>query len=545
MPTDFLTNLNTGGSGINIQELAQSLTDADINPRRNLVTDRIDKAELQISGYAQLRGQAEQVTEALGLISGLSSYAISSDNAAVGVTVTSPGDVEASSNTIDVTALATAQVLNFGGFANPDAALGEGSITVDFGEWSTDTPPVFTAGTNPAQTLELQADATLNDLAAALSSISGISARVIDVGDGTYTLGVISDTGAENALRLSVAAESAAALQSFDISADPTTVQAQAAQNAQLSLNGIAITRPTNQIDDLIPGVSLDLTSTTDTPATIASRPNTEGAYEVMQGFVDILNATNRLVDTLTERGFGADGEAGALAGDTLAERFINEFETSLARQFGGVGEAQGVFLSDLGVRTERDGTLTLDQTTFNAAFSADPTLLTPLLKDSLSAENATVAGLPTNAPQAGTYSFVRDPDTGNATLAGVSVFGNEQADGTWLYTVSSGPMQGISLSVAADTRSADIEFAPSMVSTLAEQLSDLTASDGTLARRDAALATSIDEETAALEALDRRAEELEARYLSRFTQMEQIITQLNSTGDYLEDLIDSFNSEN
>ena len=541
--TDILTNLNTGGSGINIQELSQSLTDAEINPRRDLVQERIDKAELQLSGYAQLRAQAEQVSEALSLVSTLSSYAISSDSSAVGVTVTDPDAVEQGNTVIDVDALATAQVLNFGGFTDADAALGEGALTVSFGSWSTDTPPVFTAGTDPSQTLELQADATLNDLAAALGSIEGISARVIDVGDGTYTLGVISDTGADNALSISVGAGSSTALQDFDISADPTPVQAQAAQNAQLSINGINVTRANNQIDDLVPGVSLDISAVTDTPANVNARPNTEGALEVMQGFVDILNATTRLVDTLTARGFAGDEEAGELAGDSIAERFITQFETALGRGFGGVNGGSGTFLSDLGVRTERDGSLTLDETTFTAALAADPDLLTPLLQDTVVADTATISGTPAGDDAGGIYSFERDATTGAATLNGAQVFGSEQTDGTWLYTVSSGPLRGISLSVAADTTTARIEYAPSMVSTLQGQIEDLIASDGALASRDAALNATLDEEAEALDALDRRAEDLEARYLSRFTQMEQIITQLNSTGEYLEELVDSFNS--
>lgn len=119
-----------------------------------------------------------------------------------------------------------------------------------------------------------------------------------------------------------------------------------------------------------------------------------------------------------------------------------------------------------------------------------------------------------------------------------------EQSDGSWLYTVSSGPLQGISISVAADTEQANITFAPSMVTALDEQMSDFTANNGALASSDAVLSAAIDAEEDALEALDRRAEDLEARYLARFTQMEQIITQLNSTGEYLQNLLDAQNRD-
>ncbi|MEM1101541.1 MAG: flagellar filament capping protein FliD, partial [Pseudomonadota bacterium] len=330
MPTDFLTALNSGGSGINIRELAETLTEAEIAPRRTLVTDRIDRAELQLTGYAQLRGQAEQVSEALRLISSLAPFAVSSGSDDVGVTVLDAVAVAEGATSIEVTQLATAQVLNFGGFSDPTAPLGAGALTVDFGAWSADVPPVFTADVTRGQTLDLTAEATLDDLASALSSLSGVSAQVIDVGDGTFTLGVISETGAENALRISVDPAADPALQAFDFSADPAPVQAQAAGNAELSLNGIAVTRASNQVDDLLPGVSLDLNAVTEAPVSITAEANIEGAVEVMQGFVEILNATERLVTSLTARGFTGEEEAGALAGDQVADRFIRQFNAAL-----------------------------------------------------------------------------------------------------------------------------------------------------------------------------------------------------------------------
>lgn len=544
MPTDFLTTINSGGSGINITELAEVLTEAEVSPRRTLITDRIDKAELQLSGYAQLRAQAQQIGEALSFVSTLSSYAIASDSNALAASITDPTMVSAESSVIEVDQLATSQVLNFGGFTDPDSALGAGSITVEFGTWSNDVPPVFTAGTNSSQMLDLQENATLNELAGALGSIEGVSARVIDVGDGTYTLGVISDTGVENALNITVSPESATSLQAFDISADPTAVQAQAAQNAELKFNGIAITRSSNEVDDLIPGVSLSLISTTENPANISAFPNAEGALEVMQGFVEILNATVFLVSSLTDQGFASGGEPGALAGESLADRFLNQFQSNLAGGFGSSDGESDTFLADIGILTERDGTYSLDESRFTEALTVDPLLVAPLLRNTLNAENSVITGSPSVPPDAGTYEFVRDATTGSATLGGQPIYGVEQADGSWLYTVSLGDLQGISISVQADVTATTVHFAPSMVSTLEEQMSDFTSSDGALGTRDAALEASISEEEEALEALDRRAEYLEERYLARFTQMEQIITQLNSTGEYLQNLLDAQNRD-
>lgn len=572
MPTDFLTNLNTNGSGLNIRELSQSLTEAETAPRRTLIEDRIDRAELQLSGYAQLRGQAEQVGQALSLISGLSPYALSSSDPDIAASISDPTRLSTGETTIDVTNIAKAQILNFGGFADPTAGLGGGTLTVSFGTWSAEGPPAFTDNGSASQVLTLSEDASLNDLAAAFSSLEGVSAQVVDVGDGTFTLGLISETGEDNALSISFTpppepdgggsgeggglfggiggggsgggAPEPSQLSIFDISSDPSAAQAQAAQNAALTVNGIAVTRGANRIDDLLPGVSLDIADLTDGPVTLQTRANTEGALEVMRGFVDILNATDRLVASLTDRGLASGGDAGALAGDFIAEQFMTGFERSLARGYGSGDGAQGTFLSDLGILTERDGTFSLNEAQFTAAIAADPSRLNGLLRDTLTAEGATVGGSPSSAAEAGRFELTRDPVTGAATLGGATLLGFEAEDSSWNYAATTGPLAGITLSVGADTTSATVEFAPSLVSTLQAQVAEFTSSQGPLARRDEALNTALDDDAAALDALDLRAQEIEARYLARFTQMEQIITELNSTGAFLDNLLESLNPE-
>jgi flagellar hook-associated protein 2 len=541
MENDILTSLNRGGTGINIAELSDSLTQAEISPRRELITDRIDRAELRLSGYDRLRGQADRMTEALDLMRTLSPRTVSSDTSAVSATISDPAAVDLTTAKIGVTQLAQAQVLEFGGFTDAAAEIGAGVLTVDFGAWTDDVPPVFTAGARAGQTVTFQAGSSLADIAEALSTFEGVSARVIDVGDGTFSLGIISETGEQNALRLSVAAGADAGLASFDISAGPGAVQVQSAQDAQLSFNGINVTRASNQIDDLLPGLSVNLNATTAVDASVSARPNAEGSLEVMQSFVDIINATQTLVKTLTARGFGEAGVAGDLAGDSLADGVLRGIERVLSRGFGD----RGTHLADIGIQTERDGSLTLDADRFTKALTANPSLLDPLIRDDLTGQTVRISGTPATRSEAGRFAFLRDPATGIATLSGVTLLGAEQENGDWTYRVPSGPMRGLTLTVSAETDLAEVNFAPSMVGSLQSYLAGFLADGNALEQRERSLSSSIATETTALEALDLRAEEVRTRYLGQFTQMELIVTQLNSTGDYLQNLIDGWNSDN
>ena len=144
---------------------------------------------------------------------------------------------------------------------------------------------------------------TLSGLATALSAVSGVNATVIDKGDGTFSLVVNSDTGANNALRLGVSEDSSdPGLAAFDTSSNNASKQVVAAQDASLTVNGVQITRASNTITDLIDGYEFKLNTTTSTASVIASI-DSDLAYSTVKGFVDMFNSVNSTIDTLTNNG--------------------------------------------------------------------------------------------------------------------------------------------------------------------------------------------------------------------------------------------------
>lgn len=538
---DILSTLNTGGSGLNIRELSETLAQAEVVPRKELVQARIDSAETRLSGYDRLRGTLDSLDGALDMMRGLTPRRPSSDSAAVGITLDDPAALDMRPTELEVDRLARAQVLNFGGYAGPDEVVGSGSLTIDRGTWSDSAPPVFTPGTGPARSLSFGAGSTLADIAAGLNTVEGVTARIIDMGDGSFSLGVISETGVENALRFSTAPGSD--LAALDFSADPTQVQAQAAQDAALRMDGIAVTRPTNSIDDLLPGVTLDLRSVTTQPAGLRVSEDEDGTLTALQGLVDALNATRSAVTALTARGLGgtnAEGETGDLAGDSLAREALAGINRILGRGFG----AENLHLADIGIRTERDGSLSFDAAAFSEAFQDNPAMLDPLLRSGLTSDTARLEGTPPSGTGAGSFTLTRDPATGDANLGGQPLFGTAQPNGDWSYRALSGPMRGVEITVPASARTAQIDFAPSLLDSLQDHLDDVMATGGTLETRTRSLESEIMTEEAALSALDERQEAVRLRQLNRLTEMERVVTQLNSTADYLTNMVDSWNSD-
>lgn len=535
---DILGALNKNGSGLNITELSESLANAEVMPRKSLVQSRIDTSELRLSGYDRLRAQLDTVDDALTMMRAVSPRSLRSDSPALSVATigTSANAISGASITIDQ--LATAQVLSFRGFTSPTQPVGGGALTIETGTWSSDVPAVFTAGGTAARTLTFAPDSSLTQIATDLDALDGISARVVDLGDGTFALGIISETGRENALRFS--APQGSGMAAFDFSADPGQVQVQQAQNAELRLNGIAVTRPSNQVDDLLPGVGLTLRTPTTQPANVTVSADIDGTLTVMQGFVDIINVTRKLVNELTGRNAATGSDTIALPGDKLALDAVKDIATLLSRGFG----ANQVHLAQIGILTERDGTLSLDDAVFTRALSDNPAIMEPFLRDGIKADTIRIDGLPRNGAPAGKYTFQRDPQTGAATVDGLEVFGNPRDDGDWQYRIVSGPLRGVTLIVPNDSDRAIIDFAPSMINTLQSYLDTSTRAGSALTERETALRQGIVTENIALERLSARQEELRSRNMARFTQMEQVVSQLNATADYLTNLVDGWNAK-
>lgn len=170
------------------------------------------------------------------------------------------------------------------------------------------------------------------------------------------------------------------------------------AQNATLSVSGINgnITRSSNQISDILPGLTLNLVATGSTTVTIGDDPET--TLSAVQDFVDAYNEIVKFIkenDLITRQ---EDGEEvsnvfGPLAEESLDESILSSLREALidAGQSGGTVN----ILADLGITTARDGTLDFDQETFKTALVSDPEStreITQTLGENLAAVNGTIA---------------------------------------------------------------------------------------------------------------------------------------------------------
>lgn len=154
------------------------------------------------------------------------------------------------------------------------------------------------------------------------------------------------------------------------------------AQNAVASINGIPVERSTNQIDDVIDGVTFHLDGTTTNeelgdspPVTIQISTNTEPAVEAVNAFVEQYNSTN---DYIREK-LDKDGQ---LQGDTTLMRAQSKLRTLVSQPVRdatieteeGVENKKFTSFSSLGVTTlDEDGYLQFNPEQLTQAIQEDP----------------------------------------------------------------------------------------------------------------------------------------------------------------------------
>ncbi|MFL6709205.1 MAG: flagellar filament capping protein FliD [Massilia sp.] len=288
------------------------------------------------------------------------------------LSATASGGTAAGNYAIEVQSLAQQQKLKTSvSYAQTSDVVGTGSITLDFGSY--DAGGVFTADPkNTTKTITI--DAAHNTLAGMKDAInasnSGVTATIINDGTGNYLSLASTATGAKNAMR--IVADPALAAVNYDGSASSNMTQSVAAADAVIKVDNVLITKPSNTITDAIDGVTLTLTKATAPGATttLTLAKDTDTVKNNIVAFVKAYNdATKAMVD-LTAYDV-TTGKGAVLNGDGT----VRTVQTQLRSLMGGAiagAPAGGATLPDIGITTQRDGSIAVDTDKLTKAL-ADP----------------------------------------------------------------------------------------------------------------------------------------------------------------------------
>ncbi|MFJ3058394.1 flagellar filament capping protein FliD [Herbaspirillum sp. NPDC087042] len=363
------TSAASGNYAVSISQLAQTakLSSAGIAPGTTF-----DNGLLAIKTGT---GSTAVIQPATNTLAGVRD-AINASSAGVNATIVSDG----TNDHLVITAKDS-------GAANTIKITGTGSYSVFSSDPSgtTISPNVSTSQTYASGTLSLKVgdttvaiNPTANgsgtiDLTQVMSAINGANAGVTAsiTNDGTNNHLVLTPTGSS--------ATSAVALTGTGDYSGLTMAgmgQMIKAQDAKLSIDGVTVTSPSNQVENVISGVTLNLTSVTNSSdnLTLNISNDTSGLTTAANTFVSAYNTLEKAISSLTAQTpsttLGQSTNSSPLASESSVQTIVDQLRNTL---FATVNGGNGISsLSDIGISFQKDGTLALDATKLSTAASSN-----------------------------------------------------------------------------------------------------------------------------------------------------------------------------
>ncbi|EKT4465836.1 flagellar filament capping protein FliD [Pseudomonas putida] len=355
------------GSGLDIGSMVKALVGADTAAKQAQITRQTSNNSAMISGIGALRSALTAFQDAMKKLNdrnapSFNAYAAKSANEAV-VKVTSSNTAVAGSYDIVVKQMATSSKVASQQFAGgATSAISEGTLTISQGGKTYD--------------LNVAAGATLQSVRDQINKemgINGISANIINEEGGSRLVLSSTTTGANTDISLSGIPE----LQidgTTQLSGSGAGYITAKAQDAELTIDGLTIKSASNTVSNAISGMTLELTGVsakasdgTATPTALTVSADNEGLKKSVQGFVDAYNTLQKAITSLTSTSRDENDKLvlGPLTNDPTTRSLLGDIRKVLSEV--GAGDRLTT-LSQLGINTQKDGTLEFNSVKFTAA---------------------------------------------------------------------------------------------------------------------------------------------------------------------------------
>lgn len=359
-------------SGLDVDGLVTSLMAIERQPLANLQSKQAG-FNAKLSAFGTLKSAVSTFQAAVKAINGDALRALTASSTkpdVVGITATKDGGAAAGSYSVEVLKLAQSDKLVSSGVAPGAKFTGAGEMEITIG--------------GKATTLNLT-DGSLASLSAAINkSNAGVTATILN--DGKHDRLVITGNQTGSANQVSIAASgSLAGFSTVPAPApepapdqDPvlepaedgapapaaapvvTMTRLQAAQNAEMKIDGIEVSKASNTVTDAIKGVTLNLAQTNEgSPVTVGLAKDNAAISKAISGFVDAYNTLATSVNKQTAYS-AATKTSAVLNGDASARSILSSIRAELGK---AVTDSTGLrTLSDIGIAFQRDGTLKLEK---------------------------------------------------------------------------------------------------------------------------------------------------------------------------------------
>lgn len=442
------------GSGLDVKSILTQLVDAERAPTENRLNARETQLNAELSAFGLLNSSISTFQSSLGKLQSPASFSstqVSVSDTAV-LTAATTGIAQDGNYTVEVNNLAQPHTLASIAFTNINDVVGTGTLNFSFGTTVYDPGTSFAAGDDTYTSFTKNPDRsdasitidnsnnTISGIRDAINSANiGVSAAIVDDGTGFRLLIASGQRGVNNSMEITVdegglvannTDTSGLSLLAFN-SVATNAEQTQSAQDAQLTVNGLSVTRDSNLVSGVIPGVNMTLNTTnTGTPLLVAvSNTNVSQAKENITSFVNSFNEMATVFNGLTAYGQGGNAN-GVLLGDSTARNILQQTR----RELGGLIANGGNFnsLSSIGIKTKQDGTLELNDILLSKSLNEDFDSVAQLFYANGNASNSNVSYVDSSgATQAGTYGVYISALATQGQITGESLASSITIDAT------------------------------------------------------------------------------------------------------------------
>ncbi|MFL9823536.1 flagellar filament capping protein FliD [Rhodoplanes sp. SY1] len=522
------------------EAVAAKLTKADA------IETKITANEAKIAAYEEMQSLLQDIADAAQALRAPSGTLAKDDDvfgdrasyltangdvdASSVVSVTADRDVDVGTYDLVVKQLATSHKVASDSQSSKTTALGSAgvfSLQVEGGS---------------AVEITVTEDMSLADLAEAIndtSATSGVKATVLQVTSGSYKLVLTATDTGKDITAAAVSGDDVLGTLGIIDEDGAFANELQAAQDAIIELDGVEITRDSNEIDDAIDGLTFYVYSVTpdDTSVTVEIETDYSAVKEAIQALVDAYNAYREWAITqqeLTTSGTASDDAV--LFGDGTLRSVNRSVASALSTMVDELS------LAGIGITYDSSNLLVLDEDTLDEALLENLDEVKALLSFDLtsSSDDLMLLSRGASAPSSFTLDVVVDAD---GTLTSASVGGDSSLftiSGTRIIGVAGTAYEGFSFVFAGDT-SQSITLTTSYG--LAERL--YAVADGAADTSDGSLQSLIDSLTdqntdyaAKVSDIESKAEDYRATLETRYANYQAAISKAQSTLAYLEAIL-------
>ena len=353
------------GSGLDIAGIVQSLVAAEGQPVETRIGLQEARAQAKLSAFGSLKSALADLRDKLEIMKTqekfLTRKAVSGNENVF--TATADTNALPANYALEVVQLAQSQKLTSGAFADSDAVVGTGTLTLAVGTDSMDLE--ITAENNTL--------AGIRDAINSASDNPGVSATIVNADAGSYLILTGNSTGAANTITVTQAGgDGGLSVLEYDPGMGLTALtESAAAQDALLRIDGFDVMSDSNTFTGAVQGVSITVLEDTGGATELLAVENDETASRALVGdFVESYNALISTLDGLTDYNAEAD-LAAPLLGDSTVRGIRDQIRRELSIAVTDI-DADFSTLREVGIETQLDGTLTINDDELSNALADD-----------------------------------------------------------------------------------------------------------------------------------------------------------------------------